>query len=96
MNAGGFPPAFATVGKVFVELVAQDFVLGLGGQKNILEVTPAYTRIRVKVASLGPVDEEILRAGGAYGVVRQKCYVQLIVGPGADQLAQEVSELVGA
>lgn len=52
--------------------LAQDYILGLGGRENIVQAIPAFTRIRVKVVSMAAVSDELLRAAGAYGVVRQK------------------------
>ncbi|ADH92218.1 PTS sugar transporter [Arcanobacterium haemolyticum] len=76
--------------------LAEDFVLGLGGAENIIEAVPAYTRIRIEVGSIGAVNEDLLRAAGAHGVVRQKHYIQLIVGPSADELARAICDLIVA
>lgn len=57
----------------------QDFILGLGGRHNIVEAVPAFTRIRIKVRSMAVVNDDILRVAGAFGVVRQKGQLQLIV-----------------
>ncbi|WP_216386664.1 PTS transporter subunit EIIB [Arcanobacterium phocae] len=72
-------------------LFADEVVLGLGGRDNVLEVTPAYTRIRVEVASLALVNEDLLRAAGAIGIVCQKGHVHLIVGNQANELAEQLS-----
>ena len=49
---------------------ASDIVAGLGGQENITDLEPCITRLRVEVADQAKVDEEALRAAGAFGVVR--------------------------
>ncbi len=49
---------------------ASDIVAGLGGQENITDLEPCITRLRVEVADQTKVDEEALRAAGAFGVVR--------------------------
>ena len=68
---------------------ASDIVAGLGGQENITDLEPCITRLRVEVADQTKVDEEALRAAGAFGVVRSGRVVQVVVGPTADSLASE-------
>ena len=60
---------------------ASDIVAGLGGQENITDLEPCITRLRVEVADQAKVDEEALRAAGAFGVVRSGRVVQVVVGP---------------
>ncbi|OLO74736.1 glucose PTS transporter subunit EIIB [Actinomyces oris] len=72
---------------------ASDIVAGLGGQENITDLEPCITRLRVEVADQTKVDEEALRAAGAFGVVRSGRVVQVVVGPTADSLASEISAL---
>ena len=63
---------------------------GNGQQK---EVEPCITRLRVEVSDQAKVDEEALRAAGAFGVVRSGRIVQVVVGPTADTLASEIASL---
>lgn len=72
---------------------AEQIVNGLGGQENITDLEPCITRLRVEVASQDKVDEDALRAAGAFGVVRSGKVVQVVVGPTADDLAAEISRL---
>ena len=72
---------------------ASDIVAGLGGQENITDLEPCITRLRVEVADQAKVDEEALRAAGAFGVVRSGRVVQGVVGPTADNLASEIAAL---
>ena len=53
----------------------------------------ARVRVRVEVADQTKVDEEALRAAGAFGVVRSGRVVQVVVGPTADNLASEIAAL---
>ena len=46
---------------------ASDIVAGLGGQENITDLEPCITRLRVEVVDQAKVDEEALRAAGAFG-----------------------------
>ena len=49
---------------------ASDIVKGLGGRDNITDLEPCITRLRVEVVDQEKVDDEALRAAGAFGVVR--------------------------
>ena len=60
---------------------AQQIVEGLGGRENITDLEPCITRLRVEVVDQDKVDEEALRATGAFGVVRSGRVVQVVVGP---------------
>ena len=72
---------------------AEKIVSGLGGRDNISDLEPCITRLRVEVADQAKVDEEALRAAGAFGVVRSGRVVQVVVGPTADNLASEIAAL---
>jgi PTS system N-acetylglucosamine-specific IIC component len=67
------------------------FVAALGGKANLQSVDACMTRLRLTLADPSKVDEAALRALGARGVVRPGGNaLQVVVGPIADQLAQEV------
>ena len=51
------------------------------------------TAINAQVVDQEKVDEEALRATGAFGVVRSGRVVQVVVGPSADELATAIAEL---
>ncbi|MDO4900323.1 PTS glucose/sucrose transporter subunit IIB [Actinomyces sp.] len=72
---------------------AADIVAGLGGRENITDLEPCITRLRVEVVDQEKVDEDALRATGAFGVVRSGRVVQVVVGPTADTIAQEIADL---
>ena len=67
---------------------AEKIVSGLGGRDNISDLEPCITRLRVEVEDQEKVDEDALRAAGAFGRV-----VQVVVGPTADDLASEIAAL---
>lgn len=70
---------------------AAGFVAALGGAANIRNVDACTTRLRLTVADNQQVREADLKALGAKGVVRPGAgAVQVIVGPGAEILADEV------
>ena len=72
---------------------AEKIVSGLGGRDNISDLEPCITRLRVEVEDQEKVDEDALRAAGAFGVVRSGRVVQVVVGPTADNIAGEIAAL---
>lgn len=74
---------------------AAEMLAALGGSVNVVELEPCITRLRVEVTDPALVNEESLRENGAFGVVRSGRIVQVVVGPEADDLADEISGLRG-
>ena len=72
---------------------AQDILAGLGGNENIDSIEPCITRLRVEVVDPTLFDEKALKQAGAFGVVQVGQTVQVVVGPIADNLADEITEL---
>lgn len=72
---------------------AADILSALGGDANILDIEACITRIRVEVADAERVDEASLRAAGAFGVVQQGQGVQVVVGPDADDIVEDIESL---
>ena len=68
-----------------------DFVLALGGAKNLATVDACMTRLRLTLVDPSAIDEAQLRALGAKGVVRPGGNaLQVVLGPIADQVAGEI------
>ena len=72
---------------------AQDILAGLGGNENIDSIEPCITRLCVEVVDPTLIDEKALKQAGAFGVVQVGQTVQVVVGPIADNLADEINEL---
>lgn len=72
---------------------AAQILAALGGAENIDELEPCITRLRVKVNDVELLDDEALRATGAFGVIRSGRIVQVVVGPEADTLAAAIDAL---
>ena len=72
---------------------AEDILADLGGTTNVVDVEPCITRLRVEVVDPRLVNDAGLRAHGAFGVVRSGRVVQVVVGPEADDLAEEIQTL---
>ncbi|GAB3206094.1 glucose PTS transporter subunit EIIB [Nocardia tengchongensis] len=73
---------------------ANQIVAGLGGADNIVEVEGCITRLRVEVKDPGKVDDKALKAAGAHGVVKMGDAVQVVVGPTADALAEDINDMI--
>lgn len=71
----------------------QAIIDGLGGSENITIIEPCITRLRVEVADPAKVNEDELTGAGAFGVVQVDKTVQVVVGPVAEDLAAQISEL---
>lgn len=72
---------------------AEQILAALGGDANVVDLEPCITRLRVELADPALVDEDALKATGAFGVVRSGRVVQVVVGPEADTLASDIDEL---
>lgn len=73
---------------------AERILAGLGGADNVVEIEPCITRLRTEVNDGSLVDEAALKAAGAHGVVRSGNVVQVVVGPEADTLADDIEDLM--
>ena len=73
---------------------AAAIVAGLGGAGNIEDIEPCITRLRTEVADPSLVNEIALRASGAHGVLISGNVVQVVVGPEADSLTDDIQDLL--
>ncbi len=65
---------------------------GLGGKANITDLDSCATRLRVTVVDLAKVNEAILKASGAVGVIKKGNGVQAIYGPRVSVLKSKLEE----
>ena len=72
---------------------AQSIVKALGGFDNIIEIEPCITRLRCELDDASLVDEAGLKAAGAHGVLALGNNVQVVVGPNADGIAEDIEDL---
>lgn len=72
---------------------AQNIVDALGGFDNIIEIEPCITRLRCELEDPSLVDEAALKAAGAHGVLAVGDSVQVVVGPNADTIAEDIEDL---
>lgn len=73
---------------------AADILQGLGGKDNIDLLESCITRLRVQVKDVDKLDEDALHMDGVYGVVVSGHVVQVVVGPVAEQLTEEMQTLL--
>jgi N-acetylglucosamine PTS system EIIB component len=73
---------------------AEKIIEGLGGAGNIVEVEACITRLRTEVKDSSLVSEAALKAAGAHGVLAAGSAIQVIVGPEADTLAEDIEDLL--
>jgi PTS system N-acetylglucosamine-specific IIB component len=73
---------------------AEKIIEGLGGAGNIVEVEACITRLRTEVKDSTLVNEASLKAAGAHGVFAAGTAVQVVVGPEADTLAEDIEDLL--
>ena len=73
---------------------AEQILAGLGGAGNVVEIEACITRLRTEVKDASLVDEKALKGAGAHGVVATGTVVQVVVGPEADNLAEDIEDLM--
>ncbi|WP_269769204.1 PTS glucose/sucrose transporter subunit IIB [Nocardiopsis gilva] len=73
---------------------AAAIVAGLGGADNIEDIEACITRLRTEVGDPAKVDEAALKAAGAHGVLVSGNVVQVVVGPEADALNDDIADLL--
>ena len=76
---------------------ARSYIVALGGSENITSVEACTTRLRLIVNDNSVLNEAELKALGARGVIRPSATtVQVVVGPMADQLADEIKQTLAS
>lgn len=73
---------------------AENLLAGLGGAGNIVEIEPCITRLRTVVKNPALVNEAALKAAGAHGVVSAGTVIQVVVGPEAEGIADDIEDLM--
>ena len=73
---------------------AEQILAGLGGADNVVEIEACITRLRTEVEDPALVDQAALKAAGAMGVVASGSVIQVVVGPEADNIAEDIEDLM--
>lgn len=74
---------------------ARKLIEALGGSRNIRDLEPCIMRIRATVFDPQLVNESAIRETKPLAVVCSGQYVQIIIGPEADDLVDAMNEIVG-
>ena len=74
---------------------AEQVLNGLGGADNIRTMEPCITRIRVELNDPKKLDEAVLKAAGAFGVMKMGGAIQVVMGPQSDNIEAEMRKLMG-
>lgn len=72
--------------------VSEAIIRGLGGKKNISDIDCCATRLRCTVADDSLINDAILKATGASGVVHKGKGVQIIYGPNVTVIKSNLEE----
>lgn len=73
---------------------AEQILAALGGADNVVEIEPCITRLRTQVRDPAKVDQGALKTAGAHGVMASGAIVQVVVGPEAENLADDIEDLM--
>lgn len=76
--------------------VSAQILQGLGGRDNILDLDCCATRLRVTVDDAGRVDDKLLKASGASGVIRKGNGIQIIYGPRVSVIKSNLEDYMEA
>ena len=71
------------------------YLQALGGKENIKTLGACATRLRLEVFDNAKVNAEVLKALGARGVINKEGFVQVIIGPEADLISDEINTIIG-
>ena len=66
----------------------------LGGADNVEDIEGCITRLRTEVGDSSLVNQDALKAQGANGVVVSGSMVQVVVGPQAENIAEDIQDLL--
>ena len=68
----------------------------LGGKENIISLDNCITRLRLEVRDINALDQELLLASGAKGVMKPGGNsVQVVIGLQVQQVAEDLKALMG-
>ena len=72
-----------------------DILKGLGGRENIISLDNCITRLRLEVRDVNAIDQDLLLASGAKGVMKPGGNsVQVVIGLQVQQVVEELKKLL--
>ncbi|WP_024873680.1 glucose PTS transporter subunit EIIB [Saccharomonospora piscinae] len=72
----------------------EKILAALGGAGNVVELEGCITRLRCELEDAAVVDEAALKQLGVHGVTTVGTVVQVVVGPEADAIAEDIQDLL--
>lgn len=72
----------------------EKILAALGGAGNIIDIEGCITRLRCELEDGSVIDEAALKQAGAHGVMKMGSVVQVVVGPEADTIAEDIQDLL--
>ncbi|GAA5166777.1 MULTISPECIES: glucose PTS transporter subunit EIIB [Amycolatopsis] len=72
----------------------EKILAALGGAGNVIDIEGCITRLRCELQDGSVVDEAALKQAGAHGVMKMGSVVQVVVGPEADTIAEDIQDLL--
>lgn len=72
----------------------EKILAALGGAGNIIDIEGCITRLRCELQDGSVIDEAALKQAGAHGVMKMGSVVQVVVGPEADTIAEDIQDLL--
>ena len=71
------------------------YLAALGGKGNIKTLGACATRLRLEVYDSTKINESALKALGTRGILNKEGIVQVIIGPEADLISDEIHNVMG-
>ena len=71
------------------------YLAALGGKENIKTLGACATRLRLEVYDSTKINESALKALGTRGILNKEGIVQVIIGPEADLISDEIHNVMG-
>lgn len=72
----------------------EKILAALGGAGNVIDIEGCITRLRCELEDGSVVDEAALKKAGAHGVMKLGSVVQVVMGPEADTIAEDIQDLL--
>ncbi len=94
-NADADHEAVSKNGSSLKDFAAQNYLVALGGKENIISIDNCITRLRLEIKDMSLVKDDVLKANGAAGVVRNGEHaLQVVIGPQVHVLRMQIDKLL--
>ena len=73
---------------------SKNILEGVGGKENLISIDACATRLRLKLEDIEIIDEALLKATGAQGIIKKGNGIQIIYGPQVSVIKSNFEEYV--